>query len=156
MPLPADGPPSPDQVRLPTYEAKIEPDIYLLGFDLDAAEALGSPPQDAGWFFVLAERPGDPRFGVDDGPPAHLAVWNDLTWDDVDPHRLGFLELDPTVTVALAGFDGSEDDPEKQEQRAEDENLPLWFAGLSSADLAYILFQVPVLVAVHAQEMLPR
>ncbi|WP_055615564.1 hypothetical protein [Streptomyces phaeochromogenes] len=154
--LPPDGPPSPEQVLLPLYEAKVEPDIYLLGFDLDAARALGHAPDDAGWFFVLKERPGDPRFGVDDGPPTHVEVWNDLTWDDVDPHRRGFLELDPDITVALADFDGSEDDPEKQEQRAEDENLPLWFAGLGSADLAYILFQVPVLVAVHAQEMLPR
>lgn len=154
--LPDEGPPSPEQVLLPAYEAKIEPDIYLLGFDLTAATALGSPPDDAGWFFVLKERPGDPRFGLDDAPPTNVEVWNDLTWDDVDPHRRGFLELDPAVTVALAAFDGSPDDPAKQEQRVEDENLPLWFAGLSSADLAYVLFQVPVLVAVHAQEMLPR
>jgi hypothetical protein len=52
---------------LPLYEAKVEPDIYLLGFDLTADEARGGDG-DAGWFFVLKERPGDPRFGVDDGP----------------------------------------------------------------------------------------
>ncbi|MEV7037788.1 hypothetical protein [Amycolatopsis sp. NPDC051061] len=156
MDLPADGLPSPAQVRLPRYEAKVEPDIYLLGFDLDADEALGTPGVDPGWFFVLKERPGDPRFGVDDGPPTHVEVWNDLTWDDVDPGRSGFLELDPAVQVALGDFDRSDDDREKKDQRAEDENLPLWFSGLGSADLAYILFQVPVMVAVHAQEMLPR
>ncbi len=154
--LPIDGLPSPEQVRLPRYEAKVEPDIYLLGFDLDADEALGTPGVDPGWFFVLKERPGDPRFGVDDGPPTHVEVWNDLTWDDVDPGRSGFLELDPAVQVALGDFDHSGDDREKEDQRAEDENLPLWFSGLGSADLAYILFQVPVMVAVHAQEMLPR
>ncbi|WP_372660209.1 hypothetical protein [Amycolatopsis kentuckyensis] len=154
--LPADGLPSPEQVRLPRYEAKVEPDIYLLGFDLDADEALGTPGADPGWFFVLKERPGDPRFGVDDGPPTHVEVWNDLTWDDVDPGRTGFLELDPAVQVALGDFDSPDDDREKKDQRAEDENLPLWFSGLGSADLAYILFQVPVMVAVHAQEMLPR
>ncbi|MFD4601969.1 hypothetical protein ACFWPQ_28570 [Streptomyces sp. NPDC058464] len=153
--LPPTGLPSPEQLLLPTYEAKADPDIYLLGFDLDADQALGRPGLDAGWFFVIKERPGDPRFGVDDGPPTHLEVWNDLTWDDVDPGGRGFLDLDPAVTVPLAGFDGT-DDTEKQDQRAEDVNLPLWSAGLSSADLAYILFQVPVLVAVHAQEMLPR
>ena len=152
--LPDDGALTPDLVRLPLYEAKIDPDIYLLGFDLSAGEARGNPPADAGWFFMLKERPGDPRFGVDDGPPTPVEVWNDLTWDDVDPHHAGFLELDPSVTVELAAFDGSPDDAEKQAQRGEDENLPLWFSGLSSADLAYILFQVPVLVAVHAQEML--
>jgi hypothetical protein len=152
--LPVTGTPSPDQVRLPRYEAKIEPDIYLLGFGLTADEALGGP-DDAGWFFVLKERPGDPRFGVDDGPPVAVEVWNDLTWSDVDPAGRGFLVLDPNVTVSLAGFDGS-DDLDKRDQRTEDENLPRWFAGLSSADLAYLLFQVPVMVAVHAKEMVPR
>jgi hypothetical protein len=154
--LPDGVVPGPDQVRLPLYEAKIEPDVFLLGFDLDADEARGNPPDDAGWFFMLKERPGDPRFGVDDGTPTNLEVWNDLTWDDVDPQHRGFLELDPAVSVPLQPFDGSRDDPEKRDQRAEDVNLPLWFAGLGSADLAYLLFQVPVLVAVHAQEMLPR
>ncbi|QDQ09592.1 hypothetical protein [Streptomyces spectabilis] len=154
-PVDEDRPP-PSLVRLPLYEAKIEPDIYLLGFDLDADEARGHAPDDAGWFFVLKERPGDPRFGVDDGPQTRVEVWNDLSWTDVDPRRHGFIELDPGVSVPLVGFDGSEDDPEKRDQRTEDENLPLWHAGLSSADVAYILFQVPVLVAVHAQEMLPR
>ncbi|MEV6849091.1 hypothetical protein [Actinoplanes sp. NPDC051411] len=153
--LPDGVVPGHDVVRLPLYEAKIEPDIYLLGFDLDADEARGNPPDDPGWFFMIKERPGDPRFGVDDGTPTNLEVWNDLTWNDVDPHHLGFLELDPTVSVGLQPLDNV-DDNEKKDQRAEDVNLPLWFAGLSSADLAYLLFQVPVLVAVHAQEMLPR
>jgi hypothetical protein len=157
------GPPTPNQIRLPRYEAKVEPDIYLLGFDLTADEAVGGP-DDAGWFFVLKERPGDPRFGLDEDEPGQPAppveVWNDLTWSDVDPAGRGFLALDPTVTVPLAPFDDSGDDPadvaEKRDQRAEDENLPQWFSGLSSADLAYMLFQVPVMVAVHAQEMVPR
>jgi hypothetical protein len=74
----------------------------------------------------------------------------------VDPTGRGFLVLDPGVTVSLAGFDGSDDDFEKADQRAEDENQPPWSAGLSSADLAYLLFQVPVMVAVHAKEMVPR
>jgi hypothetical protein len=148
-------PPALRDIRLPLYEAKVEPDIYLLGFDLTAEEAVGGP-DDAGWFFVLKERPGDPRFGLDDGQLVPVEVWNDLTWAAVDPAGRDFLVLDPTVTVPLAAFDGSEDDLEKLDQRAEDENLPLWFAGLSSADLAYLLFQVPVMVAAHAKEMVPR
>jgi hypothetical protein len=153
--IPDGQQPTAAQIRLPLYEAKVDPDVYLLGFDLDADEARGDA-DDAGWFFVLKERPGDPRFGVDDGPAAPVEVWNDLTWGQVDPHQHGFLELDADTTVPLASLDGSPDDQAKQDQRGEDENLPLWYAGLSSADIAYILFQVPVLVAVHAQEMLPR
>ena len=148
--------PSADQIRLPLYEATVEPDVHLLGFDLDADEARGHRPDDPGWFFVLKERPGDPRFGADDGPAGRVEVWNDLTWSQINPDGAAFLRLDPEITVGLQAFDGSEDDPEKEQQRAEDENLPLWSADLSSADLAYVLFQVPVLVAVHAQEMLPR
>jgi hypothetical protein len=147
-------PPSAADIELPRYEATVDPDLYLIGFDLTADKAVGGPA-DAGWFFVLKERPGDPRFGVDDGPAVPVEVWNDLTWSDVDPAGRGFLVLDPAVTVSLAGFDGS-DDAEKADQRAEDENLPAWSAGLSSADLAYLLFQVPVMVAVHAKEMVPR
>jgi hypothetical protein len=45
-------------------------------------------------------------------------------------------------------------DAEKADQHREDLSIPLWQAGLSSADLAYVLFQAPVLMAVHAQEML--
>ncbi len=148
-------PPAAADIKLPRYEATVDPDVYLLGFDLTADRAVGGP-DDAGWFFVLKERPGDPRFGVDDGPAVPVEVWNDLTWSDVDPTGRGFLVLDPAVTVALAGFDGSDDDAEKAGQRVEDEALPPWSAGLSSADLAYLLFQVPVMVAVHAKEMVPR
>jgi hypothetical protein len=147
--------PAADQIKLPRYEATVDPDIYLLGFDLTAEGAVGGPA-DPGWFFVLKERPGDPRFGVDDGPPVPVEVWNDLTWSDLDPTARGFLVLDPAVTVPLDDFDESDDDFEKRDQRAEDENLPPWSAGLSSADLAYLLFQVPVMVAVHAKEMVPR
>jgi hypothetical protein len=153
------GTPTTDQIRLPRYEAKVDPDLYLIGFDLTADEAVGGP-DDPGWFFVLKERPGDPRFGLDDRDPAQPAgpieVWNDLTWSDVDPAGHGFVTLDPAVTVPLAALDGSPDDVEKQDQHTEDENLPLWSSGLGSADLAYILLQVPVMVAVHAQEMVPR
>ncbi|MFE3203190.1 hypothetical protein [Embleya sp. NPDC059237] len=153
-PVPDDEHPSPDLVKLPIYEAKVEPDITLLGFDLTAAQARGNPPGDAGWFFVIKERPGDPRFGADDGPGTPIEVWNDVSWRDVDPHDRGFVTLDPAVQFPLVTFDGSEDDQEKREQRREDAALPLWHSRLSSADVAYMLFQAPVLIAVHAQEML--
>jgi hypothetical protein len=153
--------PSPAEIRLPLYEAKVDPDVYLLGFDLTADEARGGAPNgtavgDAGWFFVIKERPGDPRFGLDLGPSQRVEVWNDLSWPDVDPHGTGFIFLDGTTTpVPLQEFDSPVDDAEKQDQHAEDLSLPLWHAGLSSADIAYILFQAPVLMAVHAEEMLP-
>lgn len=147
--------PTPQELRLPLYEAKVEPDVYLLGFDLTADEARGENG-DAGWFLVVKERPGDPRFGLDLDRADRVEVWNDLSWPDVDPHNTGFIELDGATTpVPLQEFDNPVDDAEKADQHAEDLSLPLWHAGLSSADIAYILFQAPVLLAVHAEEMLP-
>ncbi|MGC5567823.1 hypothetical protein ACPYPG_33965 [Streptomyces sp. FR-108] len=148
--------PSAEEIRLPLYEAKVEPDLYLLGFDLTAAEAKGDlTTGDAGWFFMIKERPGDPRFGLDVGPSVRVEVWNDLSWPDVDPGGSGFIRLDGTTPqVGIQDFDRPADDQEKQDQHLEDVSLPLWHAALSSADIAYMLFQAPVLMAVHAQEML--
>ncbi|MCS7477945.1 hypothetical protein ACFFQW_42550 [Umezawaea endophytica] len=144
-------------VRLPIYEAKADPDIYLLGFDLDADTARGTGG-DLGWFFVLKERPGDPRFGLDEdqpGGPTPVEVWNDLSWGRVDPAGHGFIRFDGGVTVSLDPFNHDEDDQEKDEQRADDVQVTAWAPDVSAADAAYILFQAPVLVAVHAQEMVP-
>ena len=153
--------PPADLVKLPRYEAKVEPDIYLLGFDLTAQVAIGDPPNDPGWFFVIKERPGDPRFGVDVDQNAEVEVWNDLAWPDVDPAGSGFITLDPATVVDLRepgtpGDTDLTDDQEKQEQHREDARLPQWNSHLSSADIAYMLFQAPVLMGVHAQEMLPH
>jgi hypothetical protein len=147
--------PSAQEIRMPVFEAKVDPDIYLLGFDLTSDETKGTPGGDPGWFFVIKERPGDPRFGADEGPGTRVEVWNDLSWPDVDPQGHGFIELDgSTAPVPLEEFDDPDEDEEKNDQHLEDLSLPLWHAGLSSADIAYILFQAPVLMAVHAQEML--
>jgi hypothetical protein len=150
-----------DKVRIPLFDAKIEPDIYFFGFDLkeeDARGGTGEPgDDDAGWFFVLKERPGDPRFGLDIERTDELEVWNDLAWPDVLPPGGGagpaYIRFDantPTLTLT-APTDPS--DVEKVDQHAEDSALT-WNGQLNSADVAYILFQSPVLVAVHAREML--
>ncbi|MFJ9931644.1 hypothetical protein ACIRSJ_00855 [Streptomyces virginiae] len=149
--------PGPGEIQLPISEAQVEPDIHLLGFDLTAQEARGDA-KDPGWFFVFQERPGDPRFGADDDPPTHVEVWNDLTWGDVDPGgRRGFIALDGSTTVVeLRDLSSTEEDIEKEAQHREDTELGTWHGGLDSAEVAYMLFQAPVLMAVHAQEMLPR
>ena len=149
-----------DKVRIPLFDAKIEPDVYFFGFDLDETDARGgtgeNPGDDPGWFFVLKERPGDPRFGLDIERTGPLQVWNDLVWPDVLPTDDGagpaYIRLDastPTLTLTAPG--GS--DVEKADQFAEDRALT-WNGQLNSADVAYVLFQSPVLVAVHAREML--
>ena len=81
-------------------------------------------------------------------------MWNDLSWPDVAPAGGdGYIRLDahtPTLTLT-APTDPA--DVEKTVQYGEDKALT-WNAQINAADLAYILYQAPVLVAVHAREML--
>jgi hypothetical protein len=141
------------KVRTPLYDAKVDPDIYFFGFDLTVAEARGdSPADDPGWFFVLKERPGEPRFGLDIDGPAVLGDWNDLSWEKVQlSDNTDFLRVPGNKTPALTD-PGAADLPE-QTQYLEDKQI-VWGAAMSSADLAYILFQAPVLLAIHASKLL--
>jgi hypothetical protein len=147
--------PPTSKVRLPLYEAKVDPDITFIGFDLTEEEARGGtgehPDDEPGWFFVIKERPGEPRFGLDIERSGPLQVWNDLAWPDVamDP-ATRYIPVDAGATSHAVS---PPDDPDKAEQHAEDIALT-WHPAISSADLAYILYQAPVLVAVHAREML--
>jgi hypothetical protein len=142
-------------VRLPQYSAAVKPDITFIGFDLDAAEVQGATTgtePDPGWFFVLKERPGEVRLGLDVDsalPATGLKLWNDLAWEHLTPTKPGFVELTETISLGAApGLVG-----EQLNQRDEDK-LVSWSVGSNAAEVAYILFQVPVLVAVHGAEML--
>jgi hypothetical protein len=142
-------------VRTPLYEAKVDPDIYFFGFDLTVVEARGGTGEDpdaddAGWFIVIKERPGEPRFGLDieKAAPETLNVWADLAWSDVTLAG-GFLQPGVPAHTLVAPPDGDE----KEEQAADDAGIP-WNANISAAETAYVLFQQPVLVGVHASEML--
>ena len=143
------------KVRMPLFDAKVESDIYFFGFDLTEEEARGGTTgiDDPGWFFVIKERPGDPRFGLDIERDGALEVWNDLAWPDVvapGGAAATYIRFDagtPTLTLTAPA------DPDKADQYNEDRALT-WNAQLNAADAAYILYQAPVLVAVHAREML--
>jgi hypothetical protein len=155
-------------IKTPLYEAKVEPDIYFFGFDLNVIEAKGGSGEnisdEAGWFFVIKERPGEPRFGLDvpgdasDFSESTLSGWNDLKWSHVVENiEAGkFLSLSGTRTISVlapAGTPGGENQEEEQQQ-LEDSNIK-WKNDTNAAELAYILYQVPVLVGVHAAELLP-
>ena len=147
------------KVRTPMFEAKVDPDIYFLGFDLTVEAARGAsgerPDDDPGWFFVIKERPGEPRFGLDSEAQPQRSVWNDLSWQDVQPAAAGsFIEIRSAPETFPLAAPGPEDE-EKLTQHQDDRQVA-WSRGMNSAELAYILFQAPVLVALHASEMLPK
>jgi hypothetical protein len=155
--LPAGVPPT-NLVKTPLYEAKVPPDIYFFGFDLTAEEARGGAivdgEEDPGWFFVIKERPGDPRFGLDlprNGAAPAIASWNELSWTDVVDGYDAAEQL--PVGLHEVALVGTGVDPTQQAQHDEDAAYR-WRADTNAAELAYILYQLPVLMAVHAAEML--
>jgi hypothetical protein len=140
-------------MRFPVLQAELDPDIALYGFAMTAAEARGrrstdpdTGPIDAGWFFVLKERPGQVRFGMDEPRPdaalPPLDSWNDLTWGHIQfPDGSANITL-ATNQLTLTGNGG-----------ATTPTAATW--GQSSADMAYALFQDPIFYARHAAELLP-
>jgi hypothetical protein len=154
LPSEEASPPN-SKVRLPLFEAKVDPDIYFIGFDLTALEAKGGKTlaSDPGWFFVIKERPGEPRFGMDDVQGAtmpRLINWNDLAWNDVGTLPGENLALDKTLAFDtwVEAID-HEDKPDPADAQAQ------WNPSTDAAELAYMLYRVPVMVAVHASRMLP-
>ncbi|WP_315820299.1 hypothetical protein [Paraflavitalea speifideaquila] len=115
------------------------PDIKFFGFDLTIKQARGidlTPPftDHLGWFFIIQELPGEPRFGMDisfnqgsDG-----LSWDDLAWTNL-PGNTKFIKAGVRPTIHPS------DDFR-------------W--GADSANMAFVLFQKPSMVAVHAKEML--
>ena len=131
-------------LQSPLFHAEIEPDIRFLGFNLTVSIVNGSKNRadnDPGWFIVIQERPGEPRFGLDNrsaDTPAAAARWDDLAWEHLDGFEtLGAIDLTrPVATTAMS---------------TPDDGIA-W--GRNAADMAYILYQIPVMVAFHAADML--
>jgi hypothetical protein len=149
--------PPPSKMRLPLYEAKADPDIYFFGFDLTIAEAKGGsghpPDTDPGWFFVIKERPGEPRFGLELTPTVPLEVVDEVTWDEAMPGGKPGQFLPAGSLAAVALTEPPKGDPEeKKPQYEEDKQADA--AAASSARWAYMLFRAPVMVAIHADQML--
>lgn len=141
--------------KYPIFSANAGPDITFLGFDLTDSDAKGGtlPIDSAGWFFVFKERAGDIRFGLDipAGTSAQLTTlhdgWDDLSWghmgggsittvDQVDFLNLDRRDLDFTIPPTSG-----------------DEHV---YWGTNAADIAYILEQKPVIIGIHATDMLPE
>ncbi|HEX9622086.1 MAG TPA: hypothetical protein VF989_18195 [Polyangiaceae bacterium] len=142
------------KLRRPLFEAGVEPDIYFVGFDLDPSEARGgtSASEDAGWFFVFQERAGETRMGADEDleeTPPRLVNWNNLSWGHLGTAPGGCIALDRTL--AFVAYQ----EPVDQENRPIAADAQAGYSpSTNSAELAYILYQVPVMVAVHASRML--
>jgi hypothetical protein len=147
------------KLRFPLYDANADPDIYFFGFDITVDAARGGtgegPGDDPGWFFVIKERPGEPRFGFDIARSGPLQVWNDLSWEDVLPGAVPgtYVNVGATMTALQLAAPGAGGDQATADQHAEDAGIA-WNAQMNAADIAYVMYRPPVLVAIHAAELL--
>ncbi len=143
----------------PLYEARVAPDIYFFGFDLKARDARGDDTVDdkAGWFFRIEEVPGDARFGFDISrkPEDDINVWNDLSWPDIVPGISDGDNIKMATIPALSLAEPVGGEIEKHQQWEADREVRL-DSNVSAAELAYIALQTPVIMAIHASELLPN
>jgi hypothetical protein len=154
------------QERYPIYSAKVDPDITFLGFDIDANTAKGTKPDGTayspplpGYYFVIMERSGELRFGLDfvnGAAVPTLSDWNDLTWNNVAKSSVTkYLELTPAPL--LTSLTGSLKLPPDYNTPPKTPTPPTpadtnWAE--DSAAMAMIMYQNPVKVMIHAKEML--
>ncbi len=126
--------------RLPVFRGDLPPDVTFVGFPIQPEELrTGSPP----WWFVLAQPPTEPRFGLDDpadDTPALPTSANDLAWSHLSPDGS---PASPT-SFAIA------DPPTLRGHRIEGLT---W--GANAAVQAHLTYQHPVRVAIRAADMLP-
>lgn len=127
---------------LPSFRGDLPPDVSFIGFPVTPTQlrAVDNP-----WYFVIAQPPSEPRFGLDDwtgGTPARPDSSNDLSWSHMTPGGLP----DPPAPFAVAAppvLNGVAMDPERL----------LW--GQSAAVQAHLTYQHPVRVAIRAAELMP-
>jgi hypothetical protein len=134
--------PDNEDIKLPVLRGTIAPDIVLLGFDISIDELCGDfENDDPGYFIIIQEQPSEPRFAIDvveeDTNPDldSLKTWNDLNWN----------------YITLLPGSNNNIDLENGQLKGKQIDGVTW--GSHAADIANILLQQPVRIAVHAREL---
>ncbi len=130
------------------FQVNLAPDLLLVGFDLtadqvdaDDTQPGGPIPASGAYWFLLAENPTEPRFGLDDGDPGLLHLRDDLTWPDLLPPGERFLRPFPPRLVT--------DGPSPPAPAP----LPVTWGATASA-VAHILYNPPARAAFRAAPLL--
>ena len=125
----------------PAFSGTLPTDLTFLGFpSLEASTLIGSDDPDAaapGYFIVLQEPMGELRFGLNEtAAEAPEGNWRDLSWPDVALTNR-HIDLAGTAPAAPADAHGVAFGPTSD-----------------AAQMAYILLQRPVRLAIHASDLL--
>ena len=145
-----------DKTRSPLFCANPVDDIFFFGFDLTVDDVKGTGG-DPGWYFVLQERPGEARFGLElTRESSAIHMFDELTWDDAMPAVAPgqYLSASSFANVALTSPSTALADADRLAQYKDDKKVN--GASASSARWADLLFRQPVMVAIHGDEMLRK
>jgi hypothetical protein len=139
------------KTRTPLFSANPKDDLFFFGFDFTIDEIKGVPGDhnNSGWYFVLQERPGEPRFGLAVSRTGPAQTLDELTWDDA-----GISAGQALRSSTLSALSLSSPDSDHTIQHNDDKQITA--AALSAARWAYVLFRPPVMVAIHGDEMLAQ
>ena len=163
----------------PVFRGTLEPDITFLGFDLTSENAIGAVDpttgeSGAGWFFVLQGQPTEPRFGLDEtldfsnvGRPSdeliaanqgdsdnQIEPWSDITWGDLIQNTSNNSNSNKDNLDQLSYIRIRAENDALNENDGLDIGGFRW--GWNSAHMAYITFNLPIRIAIHADDMIPR
>jgi len=72
---------SPNEEAHPVFRGSMQPDVTFVGFDLSVDQVVGTGVgDDHGYFIVIQEQPGEPRFGFDVGTPLNEGTHLDVSF----------------------------------------------------------------------------
>jgi hypothetical protein len=135
---------SPAVVQNPIFWGRIPPDVTFVGFGLTVEEVEPDP----GWYFVIAEQPTEPRFGLDvPQGTSSPATWSDLDWGHVDAQPGDHLK------ITSSGLDGRTKKLATPIEGGASGGVNATF-GRNSAHMAAITFQRPFRAVLHSGEVL--
>ena len=129
-----------DTIIVPTFRGDLPPDVSFVGFPVKPDDLRGNGDP---WWFVIAQPPSEPRFGLDD-PSSEMpdvpTTANDLAWPHMSPDPAN----NAPAPFAIA-------DPPKL--RGVSIDGMTW--GDSAAAQAHLTYQHPVRVAIRAADLMP-
>jgi hypothetical protein len=133
------------------FQVNLQPDLLLVGFDLTQAQVdqadtrpEGPIPETGAYWFLLAENPTEPRFGLHDGDPV-FGPRDDVTWSALLLAGAMFLRPGAPANISIA------DGPPPPPLPAVPVPVP-W--GEDAAKVAHILYNPPSRAAFRAATML--
>jgi len=131
----------------PIFKAEVQPDVKFLGFPLTPEDVKGNGTDKLGYFFVLKEIPGELRLGLDISKETSIPSksWDDLSWADLKDLDNGIIGESVKFTDDfITNFYDPMSQPTKEQWKSD------------AAQMVAIFYQKPVMMVIHASEMLPK